>query len=51
VGDDELVRAAERSQRLRRDAHVLALILRRHRLAAAQQGVAAQRCQDSHAAV
>src|SRR4029079_19173469 len=48
VGNDELMLAPERRQRLRRDPHVLPHILRGHRLTAAQQGVAAQGYQDSH---
>jgi hypothetical protein len=48
VGDDELVVERKGRERLARDARVRALVLRRQRLAAPEQRVAAERDDDAH---
>ena len=48
VRDDQLVLVGDRGQLLGRDAHVRALLLGGHRLAALEQRVAAQRDDDAH---
>ncbi len=49
--DHQLVRAGDRGKRHRGHAHVLALVLGSHRLAAAQQRVATQGDDDPHVAL
>ena len=51
VGDHELVLPGDRRERLGRDADIRALDLGGHRLAALQQGVAAERDDDAHGSV
>ena len=48
VRDDELVLKRDRGERLARHARVDALVLRRQRLAAPKQRVAAERDDDAH---
>ena len=48
MADDQLMLGGNRRQRLRRDMDVCALRLRRHRLAALEQRVAAESDDDAH---